>query len=208
MRNDAKKALHPSNKPQPCLLRCKKPKTNFPPIFAPPRGVLRTKNHLEQESEFDPDTRWALTWFDQYGFSEGRFGDAETLSKAKDTSVSSMAEAGIIVARGGKVRLLKKNELSSEWSQDGHRITVWEVAHQLLSRLETDGETGAALLVKQLGTICETAHDLAYRLFKISERRKWIEDAVSYNSLAASWTEIIRLAAERDTTAAQAKLGY
>ena len=93
-------------------------------------------------------------------------------------------------------------------SQDGHRITVWEVAHQLLSRLETDGETGAALLVKQLGTICETARDLAYRLFKISERRKWIEDAVSYNSLAASWTEIIRLAAERDTTAAQAKLGY
>ena|SRR5439155_10523715 len=75
-------------------------------------------------------------------------------------------------------------------------------------RLETDGETGAALLVKQLGTICETARDLAYRLFKISERRKWIEDAVSYNSLAASWTEIIRLAAERDTTAAQAKLGY
>lgn len=162
----------------------------------------------EQESEFDPDTRWALTWFDQYGFSEGRFGDAETLSKAKDTSVNSMAEAGIIAAQGGKVRLLKKHELSSEWSPDGHRITVWEVAHQLLNRLETDGETGAASLVKQLGTICETARDLAYRLFKISERKKWTEDAVSYNSLAAAWTEIIRLAAERDTTAAQAKLGY
>ena len=65
----------------------------------------------EQEGEFDADTRWALAWFDQNGFNEGAYGLAETLCTAKNTSVSGMAEAGILAAKGGKVRLLKKEEL-------------------------------------------------------------------------------------------------
>src|SRR5439155_25571085 len=60
----------------------------------------------EQEGDFDADTRWAVAWFDQYGFVEGEYGVAETLSTAKNTSVSGMVEAGIITARGGRVRLL------------------------------------------------------------------------------------------------------
>jgi putative DNA methylase len=58
----------------------------------------------EQEGEFDPDTRWALTWFEQYQFEEGQYGDAETLSKAKNTSIKGLEEAGILVAKNGKVR--------------------------------------------------------------------------------------------------------
>ena len=54
----------------------------------------------EQEGEYDADTRWALAWFEQFGFEEGPFGDAETLSKAKNTSVGGMVEAGILAARG------------------------------------------------------------------------------------------------------------
>ncbi|HVA92776.1 MAG TPA: hypothetical protein VNL71_23390, partial [Chloroflexota bacterium] len=60
----------------------------------------------EQEGEFDADTRWALAWFQQYGVEEGPFGTAETLSSAKNTSVSGMVRAGILRAAGGKVRLL------------------------------------------------------------------------------------------------------
>ena len=69
----------------------------------------------EQEGEFDPDTRWALSWFEQHGMDEGSFGDADNLSKAKNTAVNALVEAGIIVARSGKVRLLKREDLSEDW---------------------------------------------------------------------------------------------
>ncbi len=58
----------------------------------------------EQEGEFDSDTRWALAWFEQFGMEEGPFGDAETLSKAKNTAINGLVEAGIVVAHAGKVR--------------------------------------------------------------------------------------------------------
>ena len=69
----------------------------------------------EQEGEFDADTRWALSWFDQYGFNGGSYGTAETLSAAKNTSVAGMVEAGILAAKSGKVRPLKKEELAVDW---------------------------------------------------------------------------------------------
>ena len=46
----------------------------------------------EQEDEFDADTRWAVTWFEQYGHEDGQFGDAEVLSKAKNTGVNALAD--------------------------------------------------------------------------------------------------------------------
>jgi putative DNA methylase len=66
----------------------------------------------EQEGEFDPATRWALAWFAQHGFAEGDFGVAETLSKAKNTSIEGLAGAGILEAKRGRVRLLKPSELT------------------------------------------------------------------------------------------------
>ena len=56
----------------------------------------------EQEGDFDADTRWAVAWFDQYGFAEGPFGVADTLSKAKNTSVDGMVEAGIVESGRGR----------------------------------------------------------------------------------------------------------
>src|SRR5216110_2862544 len=60
----------------------------------------------EQEGDFDADSRWALTWFEQSGFDEGEYGVAETLATARNTSVSGLVEAGVVLSRRGKVRLL------------------------------------------------------------------------------------------------------
>ena len=70
----------------------------------------------EQEGEFDADTRWAVAWFEQFGMEDGPFGEAETLSRAKNTAVNGLVEAGIIAARAGKVRLLKRGELRPDWN--------------------------------------------------------------------------------------------
>ncbi|WP_214044234.1 DUF1156 domain-containing protein [Methanomethylovorans sp.] len=149
----------------------------------------------EQEGDFDADSRWALAWFEQYGFDTGEYGVAETLSKAKNTSVSGMVEAGILESRGGKVRVLRPAELPADWdpAQNG-RLTVWEIVHHLIRVLESGGETAAAELVAKLGSKADTARELAYRLYVSCERNKRSSEALSYNALVQSWPEIMRLA--------------
>ncbi|WP_416208440.1 DUF1156 domain-containing protein, partial [Chloroflexus sp.] len=151
----------------------------------------------EQEGDVDADTRWALAWFEQYGFDEGEFGVAETLSKAKNTSVEGLVEAGILAATRGKVRLFRPAELPADWdpARDA-RCTHWEVVHQLIRVLETGGETATAVLLTNLGSRAEVARELAYRLYSICERKKWAAEALSYNALVQSWGEVVRLAGE------------
>jgi len=155
----------------------------------------------EQEGEFDADTRWALAWFDQNGFAEGAYGIAETLCTAKNTSVRGMQDAGILEAKGGKVRLLKKEELDADWNPaTDNRLTIWEITHHLIRRLE-QGESGAAELIQQLGAKAEVARDLSYRLYTICERRKWAQEAIAYNALVLSWSDVQRLAEEKKAAA-------
>ena len=151
----------------------------------------------EQEGDFDADTRWALTWFDQTGFAEGDYGVAEQLSKSKNTAVNGLVEAGIIVSKAGKVRLLKPAELPANWDPTTDaRLTVWEMVHQLVRVLEAGGEGAAATLVAKLGSQAETARELCYRLYTLCERKKRANEAMAYNGLVQSWPEIIRLARE------------
>jgi putative DNA methylase len=162
----------------------------------------------EQEGDFDADSRWAVAWFEQSGFAEGEYGVAETLSKAKNTSVSGMVAAGILASKGGKVRLLRPNELPVNWDPETDpRLTAWESVHHLVRALEAGGENAAAELVAKLGAQAEIARELAYRLYTVCERKKRAQEALSYNALVQSWPEITRLAREgARTPAAQTQL--
>lgn len=151
----------------------------------------------EQEGDFDADSRWALAWFEQNGFAEGEYGVAETLSKAKNTSVTGLATSGILESKRGKVRLLKPEELPANWDPaTDPRLTSWEVVHHLIRVLGSGGESAAADLVAKLGARAETARELAYRLYTICERKKRAAEALAYNGLVQSWPEIVRLAQE------------
>jgi putative DNA methylase len=156
----------------------------------------------EQEGEYDADTRWAIAWFEQYGADEGPYGTAETLSKAKNTSVRGMEAAGVVVAKAGKVRLLKRDDLPADWDPaDDRRLTAWEITQHLVHALDKQGEQGAAdLLARISADRAEAARDLAYRLYTTCERKKWAQEALAYNSLVVAWPEIARLAAEAAKT--------
>ena len=105
----------------------------------------------EQEGDFDTDSRWALAWFEQYGFEAGDYGVAEILSKAKNTSVAGMVEAGILHSRAGQVRLLRPRDLPPDWDPEGDaRLTTWEIVHHLVRVMELGGELAAAVLVRTL----------------------------------------------------------
>jgi putative DNA methylase len=159
----------------------------------------------EQEGDFDADTRWALAWFEQIGFEEGEYGVAEQLSKAKNTAVSGLAEAGIIFSGKGKVRLVKPAELPADWDPStDKRLTVWEMVHQLVRVLEAGGEGAAAELVAKLGSQAEIARELCYRLYTLCERKKRANEAMAYNGLVQSWPEITRLAREESAASSAA----
>jgi len=159
----------------------------------------------EQESEYDQDTRWAVAWFEEMGTSLGEYGRAETLSKAKDTSIDGLARAGILEAKAGKVRLLSRDELPEDWDPtEDKRLTVWEVTQYLIRALDTQGEEAAAELLRQVGlSYGEIARDLAYRLYVICERKKWAQEALAYNSLVVAWPEVTRLASRAPEQAGQ-----
>ncbi|MBI3961039.1 MAG: DUF1156 domain-containing protein [Chloroflexi bacterium] len=150
-----------------------------------------------QEGEFDPDTRWALAWFEQYAFDEAEYGIAETLSKAKNTSVQGMVGAGILHARAGKVRLLRRDELPAGWQPESdQRLTVWEATQHLIRTLDKQGEVRAADLLARLGALGGPARDLAYRLYTLCERKGWAAEALPYNALVVAWSDVGRMAGE------------
>ena len=159
----------------------------------------------EQEGEFDPDTRFAVTWFEQNGYSAGDFGDADSVARARGLSVDSVKHAGVVESAAGKVRLLKRDELDPEWTprNDTH-LTVWECTQYLIHALQQGGEYPAALLIKQMGPeMADSARDLAYRLFDICNKKAEAKEAGAYNSLIAVWSELT----VRATTITDAELG-
>ncbi|NLG83534.1 MAG: DUF1156 domain-containing protein [Firmicutes bacterium] len=161
----------------------------------------------EQEDEFDNDTRWAIAWFEQHGFEEGEFGEAELLSKAKVTSVNGLVEAGIVHSKGGKVRLLRPEELPGKWDPATEpRPTVWEITHHLLrvyyyNENKKAGDMAAADLLRVLGPRGALARELAYRLFNLAEKKNRSPEAQAYNALVLGWPEIARLARSQTTIA-------
>ena len=150
------------------------------------------------QGEFDADTRFAVTWFEQNGLAAGDYGTANSIATARGISVDSVRHAGIVESAAGKVRILKRDEIDVDWdpAADAH-LTVWECCHHLIRELEEGGEQAAALLLRKIGPVhAEGAKDLAYCLYDIcANKRRNAGEAVSYNGLIAVWSELTRQAA-------------
>ena len=141
---------------------------------------------------FDPATLFCNDWFQQYGWNEGPFGVADTLARAKGTSVDSVKEAGVITAAGGKVQLLNWQDYPEEYAPAADRNRpVWEACHHLIRVLNRQGETAAGELLARMPESAEEIRQLAYFLYTLCERRGNAEEARSYNELMTSWHAII-----------------
>lgn len=150
------------------------------------------------QGEFDADTRFAITWFEQHGMAKGDYGAADNLARARGISVESVKHAGIIESAAGTVRILARDELDDNWEPeaDGH-LTVWECLQHLVRKHEKDGIShDTAVLLKKIEAKAEPVKDLAYCLYDISaNKRKDAKEATAYNALIADWTELTRQAA-------------
>jgi putative DNA methylase len=155
--------------------------------------------HLSaQEADLDAPTRFAVTWFETYGFEPGAYGDAETLAKARVVSVARIAEDGLVASSGGKVRLLRRGEVHLEHVSDA--TPAWLALVAIAHRLLDIGEAAAADLVRPLNAMRPTIRALAYRLYAVADRKKWSEEAQAFNALAVAWPELEQLAAGTTAT--------
>jgi len=161
------------------------------------RTALQLINRFLAEDDFDADTQFCLSWFEQNSWKEGPYGDAETLARGKGTSVDGVKDAGVIQSGGGKVRLLKWSEYPANWDPlTDNRTPIWEALHHLIRALKRDGgETASGALLALLGGKAEAVRQLAYRLYTLCERLGQAEDARAYNELITSWTGIETAAA-------------
>ena len=150
------------------------------------------------QGEFDADTRFAITWFEQNGLAAGDYGTANSIATARGISVDSVKHAGIVDSAAGKVRILKRDEIDAGWDPaDDTHLTVWECCQHLIRELEQGGEQAAALLLRKIGGgHADAAKDLAYCLYDIcANKRRDAGEAAAYNGLIAVWPELTRQAA-------------
>jgi putative DNA methylase len=162
----------------------------------------------EQEDEFDSDTRWAVTWFEQHQFKPGPSGEAILLSTAKGTSLVGLHRAGIVKSGGNKVWLIPREEIDGKWDPvRDQRLRIWEVTQHLVRARETGGDQAAADLVLRLGGVANTARDLAYRLYAVCDRKSWSEEGQVYDALVKSWPAIAQLARSQGVGEGQEALG-
>lgn len=170
------------------------------------RTALQLINRFLAEDDFDADTQFCLHWFEQHGWTESVFGEADVLARSKSTSVDAMKEAGVLQSGSGKVRLLKWAEYPTDWDpRTDTRTPVWEALHQLIRALKQGGESASGALLAALGGKAEAVRQLAYRLYTLCERLGQAEDARAYNELITSWTGI-ETAAVNAPKAAQGEL--
>lgn len=155
------------------------------------RTALQLINRFLAEDDFDADTQFCLHWFEQNGWKQGVYGEADVLARAKGTSVDAMKDDGIVESGGGIVRLRKWLEYPNDWNPETDtRNSVWETLHHLIRALKQEGETASGRLLSDLKDKSEAARQLAYRLYTLCERQGWPEDARAYNEVITSWSGI------------------
>lgn len=149
----------------------------------------------EQDGELDQNSRFCVDLYMQNAFNDIKFGDADTLARAKNTSVAALAAKGVLYAQKGSVHLLTREELPEK--VDEREETIWLLCQQLTHAMATGGiESCAQVVVNMFGSNAERAKDLAYRLYTVAERKGWAQEAYAYNALVIAWPEIQSRAAE------------
>ena len=148
----------------------------------------------EQDGELDQNSRFCVDLYMQNAFNDIRFGDADTLARAKNTSVAALVTKGVLYAQKGSVHLLTREELPEK--VDEQEETIWLLCQQLTQAMATGGVAACGqIVVNMMGSNAERAKDLAYRLYTVAERKGWTQEAYAYNALVIAWPEVQAYAA-------------
>ena len=147
----------------------------------------------EQESDFDPDTRFAVKWYRQYGWTQENSGIADQLARSSDTSIGALERGGIFEAKGGKARLLPPTQLEDEWDVSAdERVSVWEATVRLAAVMAKHGADQVAALLPSVQTRVnlDAVKELGFLLFHEAEKKRDTKDAILFNGLVSAWGDV------------------
>ena len=146
-----------------------------------------------QEGDLDAETRFCFDWFKQHGYGEEVYGEAETLARAKDVTVSKLSSDGLLIAERGKVKLLSLDAFSDSEQLTLGDTTAWEGCFRMvyhLNREEGRGIEGAAEVGREMGGNVESVERLARLLYNHYDRKGDSQNAVIFNNLVTEWQRI------------------
>lgn len=162
----------------------------------------------EQDGALDAESRFCVDLYTQFAFNHMKFGEADVLARAKNTSVEKLASMGLVYAEKGVVHLLERTELPElKVSRLTADRCLWMITQYLIQSMDTGGIEACARLVVEFSASAERARDLAYRLFSLAERKGWNAEAYAYNSFVVAWPDIQQKAAELRAARRAAKQG-
>ena len=162
----------------------------------------------EQDGALDKESRFCLDLYTQFGFNDMKFGDADTLARAKNTSVDALKNADVLSAEKGIVHLIPREDLPEAVSQT--EKIIWKLTQQLTQAFEVGGFSKCAnILAGMHGSNVEDAKALAYRLYTLAERKGWTNEAYAYNNLIVAWPDIMDMVSRmRESGETQYSFGY
>ena len=146
-----------------------------------------------QEGELDSESRFCLDWLRQHGYAEGRYGDAETLARAKNVVISNLQGSGLLIAEGGRVRLLPIDAFDDIEQVTADNMTAWEGCFRMAYHMNFEygrGIAGAADVGDAMRGTLDSVERLARILYNHYDRNGDSENAVIFNTLVAAWRDI------------------
>ena len=165
----------------------------------PIQKALEVINHVidevmgDADSDYDPDTRFAVKWYQSYGWNQESSGMADQLSRSCGTTPDALVRSGVFDAAGGKAHLFKPEEMTGEWNpiKDDH-ISLWEGMIRMTGILDSNGVDTVAPMMAQLGERIplDDVRALGFRMFHEAEKRKDTEGAIKFNSLISMWDDL------------------
>jgi putative DNA methylase len=154
----------------------------------------------DQEGDFDGDTRFCLAWFREFGWNKGKFGPADDLARAKNTSVAGLERGGVFRATKGDAWLVPPEDLRDEWDPlSDDRASVWEASLHIAKALSEQGSDAATSLMAAAAqrVDLDTVKELSYLLYSVCERRGWTQSAILFNALGTTWSDLDAVARQR-----------
>ncbi|WP_240540905.1 DUF1156 domain-containing protein [Bifidobacterium vespertilionis] len=163
----------------------------------------------DTDSDYDPDTRFAVKWYQSYGWEQENTGMADQLARSCGTSPDALVRGGMFEAAGGKSRLLTPAEMDdTNWHplQDDH-VSLWEACIRMAGILDAKGVDKVAPVMAEAGELLplDSIRALGFRMYHEAEKRKDTEGAIRFNNLVSMWDDLSLMAA-KETVVLQGEL--
>ena len=150
-----------------------------------------------EEGELDRITRFCVDWLKTLGVNEGTYGEADNIARAKNISVSDIANIhNLIKAEHGDVQLHPISEYHPERRYPMTDITAWEGCMRMAYHLDTSNEDGLGIpgcgeVGRRMAGNIDSIERLARILYNHYDNLNQPRNAYIYNQLVSEWQNIL-----------------